>query len=490
MKMQKNVSIIARSVAALVALLMLVMSLAACAKPGEDPQDTTAGPEATTVPDSETESLYEADDLPDSMQLNETITMLYGEDAENVEFFVEDEGNDSVEFAIKTRNAKVEQRLGVTVDYIGTPGNYNNRAAYEKVVRADVAATNDYDIYAAYSMTIANCAYSGFCANLYDYDNILNFQKSWWPKKLTSEAEIRGKLYFASGDISTNMLYMMYVIYFSKELVTDHSLTSPYDLVDTGDWTIDKMIEMIEIVAIENNDDSRIYGLVTSSNVHLDPFYFGAGLSIVDRDADGNIVISDMFSSERAINTATKLGAIFDNGKSIYENGDDAFLTNRALFEVNRARFASQKLSDVDIGFGVIPMPKYDKDQVDYSTCLGFPYTLYAISTGSARREAAAYLLEAMASESYRTVTPALFEVSMKVRYVDDPTAARMFDIIRAGVSFDTGRIFTSSLGNIPFSTFRNSVSNNESYATKSATNKKTLNGYLKLLNKKFESMQ
>ena len=134
-------------------------------------------------------------------------------------------------------------------------------------------------------------------------------------------------------------------------------------------------------------------------------------------------------------------------------------------------------------------MPKYDTDQEGYSTCLGFPYTLYAISAGSSHAEAAAYLLEALASEGYRTVTPALFEVSMKVRYVDDPTAARMFDIVRDSVSFDVGRIFTSSLSNYPFKIFRDSLTNNESYASNFTRSQAPLKAALKKFNAQFDKI-
>ena len=65
------------------------------------------------------------------------------------------------------------------------------------------------------------------------------------------------------------------------------------------------------------------------------------------------------------------------------------------------------------------------------------------ISKGTDIPEIAAYTLEAMASQSYRTVTPDLYEVAMKIRYVTDVTSQRMIDHIRDGVSFEIGRTFT-----------------------------------------------
>ena len=330
-------------VTALLLILVFALSVTACANNGKTPAETTSSGEVTATPDETTASLFEPDDLHAQLNLNETVTMLYWEDFENVEFFVEDEGSDSVEYAIKNRNAKVLARLGVEIDFVPTPGNYNNRSNFEKTVYADFSGSNSYDIYAAYSMSVANCAYSGYCANLYDY-SVINFEKPWWPKKLTSEAVINNKLYFASGDISTNMLYMMYVMYFSKPIVTDNGIESPYDCVDKGTWTIDKMIEMAAVIANDLDADNKIYGLATSSSVHYDPFFYGAGLRTLDRAEDGSLIISDLFGSERAQNTATKMAEFLNNGQCTASKGQELFRDGRALFSVNRARYASQFL--------------------------------------------------------------------------------------------------------------------------------------------------
>ena len=95
------------------------------------------------------------------------------------------------------------------------------------------------------------------------------------------------------------------------------------------------------------------------------------------------------------------------------------------------------------VDFGIAPIPKYNKDQDGYSTTLNYKYSLYMISKGTDIPEVAAYTLEALASEGYRSVTPNLYEVAMKIRYTTDSTSQRMIDHIRDGVSFEVGRTFT-----------------------------------------------
>jgi hypothetical protein len=60
-----------------------------------------------------------------------------------------------------------------------------------------------------------------------------------------------------------------------------------------------------------------------------------------------------------------------------------------------------------------------------------------------------------MGSANYRSVTPAVFEVAMKVRYNDDPQATQMFDILKDNVSFDLGRLYAATFSNHTANLFR-----------------------------------
>ena len=55
-------------------------------------------------------------------------------------------------------------------------------------------------------------------------------------------------------------------------------------------------------------------------------------------------------------------------------------------------------------------------------------------------------VLEALASESSKLITPAVFEVALKVKYSSDDKMAQMYDIIRASMTYDFGRVFTDNL--------------------------------------------
>lgn len=486
------------------ACLMLSGLLVACGTPDDGSttaQTTAAGadPNATQAPD--TASLYDAngyllDAIPADLNLGDkTLTVLYWDDVENHEFPNFETNGDAVDEAILSTNMKTEERLHIRFDYIGTPGNNDHASNYVNRVEAGQQGGEPFDIYASYSKTLGSVAIKGYCQNLLEYDDKIDFDKPWWPDKLTAEATIKNKLYFAAGDLSTNLLYMMYVLYFNKEVVENFNLDQPYDLVHSNTWTYDKFFEMASDLTAPGSPD-MMYGLSTGSNVHLDPFFYGAGLHTTERDSEGTPIISPSWSGDTAINVVNEVWTFLHNGSCTWSTsnvyglkGDEVFKQGHALFIVQRARYASKTLGDVSFDYGVVPVPKYSADQTDFSTCIAFPFTLYSIAYGAPNANEAAWALECLGSYGYRQITPALYDISMKERYAKDAESSQMYDIIRAGASFDLGRLYADDFGKYTYSLFRGAVSGDSqpAYSNQFARLSGNLNSYMELLLRSFD---
>ncbi|MCL2517321.1 MAG: extracellular solute-binding protein [Oscillospiraceae bacterium] len=440
----------------------------------------------------ETESdNFVKDNIPRDLNFGgKKVSILYWEDVSRPEFFVGEIVGEIVNDAIYNRNLIVENRLGVELTFTGTPGNNANQANFVNYASQSVmSGSGEFDIFAAYSMVGATLAVNKLTQSLLDYE-IIDFKMPWWPDSLINVAQIKDKLYFASGDISTNLINMMYCIFFNKNMLEDFKLESPYDYVLNGKWTIDKLIEMSAGVYGDLNGDNvkgeeDRFGYISQS-VSFDNFYIASGLKLIERDEEGFPVFSADFRSEKVKTILDKICAWFYNTNDAlavhiqYPNYLQVFPTGRALFFMNYASTAETSLKNVDFLYGVLPVPKYDEVQEEYITMNAFPYTLYSISRDSRNAEAAAAVLECLASENYRSVTPALFEIAMKVKYSDENIDAQMFDIIKSGISFDLGRIFTASFNNLTWSMFRQSiVDNNTNWASTYASNEKTLQASL-----------
>lgn len=463
-----------RILTAILAVIMLLPAAVSCANTN-DPE-TTQGSASTTAPEGNQggdntaeETLFASSNIPDDLKFDgETIKFLYWQDVEHTEFFVEDTNGESVNDAIYTRNERVQDQFGITLEFTGTPGNYNNQAAFiSTCTNSTQSGADAHDIFAGYSMTGATLMTKALAQDLTKYE-IIEFEKPWWPETLISKATINDAIYFTSGDISTNFLYMMYGAFFNKDMFVDlyESTATLYDLVHDQQWTLDKLIEYTTGVFNDNDGDSAAsesdrFGFVTI-NIHFDSFFTGSDLYTVVSSNDGKLALSGDLASEKAADLVSKVCSwLHDSGDCWIKNSEAIFSQNRSLFTIDRIRLASRALKDVDFSFGILPIPKYDTDQDDYKTCMAFPFTTYVLSVASNSPEAAAATLELMAYQSYLLITPALFEESMKLRYADAGDDSLMYDIIRRTVIIDIGRLLTTQVSNYSYSIFRTAVNDN-----------------------------
>ncbi len=478
-----------KAAALLLSLLMLAGALAACAeKTGENGDTTAPGSNAIAGPDITTEDpnapKYDADgylisNLPDLNFNDETVTVFYWSDVEMKEYESDGPNGEIVNDAIFTRNSHVEGKLHVQLAWEKTPGNNGNKQSFASAV-GNVYKSGDhtYDLISAYSRTTAICAENGYCAELTSLP-YLDFSNPWWPEELVSVVSIDNKVYFASGDASINVLHFMYGVYYNKDIIANKNLPNPVELVDSNQWTIDKMIEMCEGLYEDKNQDNIKdkddgYGL-TTTNFHIDAFYTGSGLRLVEQDPDKILVISEDFWSEKADTLCTKLGDWFKTQDAFMGSGyEDNFVAGNTLFSNNRCYLADRKLGNVSFKFGIVPTPKYDADQENFISVVGNPFSLYAIFTNTNDRERAAAVLECWASEAYRTTTPAQYELNMKARYSEENDDSRMYTIIKSTVCFDIGRLFNPEINDITDIYFK-AVESGQSWAAQTKKNSRTL---------------
>lgn len=477
--------------ALLLALLMTAPTFISCSDSGNngdtDTDNTTTNVSGTEdgTAEEETDSNvdengYVKDSLPELDFGGQTVNVLYWSDVENQEFEAEEFTGENVNDAIYQRNLNVEDTLGITYNWIGTPGNGGNIDAYvAKVREAYTAGDNAYDILASYSRTIMASVINGFTTNL-ESAPYLDFEKPWWPDNLLAESTINDHLYLVSGDISTNVLHMMYCVYYNKQLVEDYQLEDPTELVFENQWTLDKLVSMttdgyLDLNGNGQKDVNDQFGF-TITNYHNDAFYTGSDLKLVEHDAEKTLIVSPDFFGEKAISVIEKLGP-WESSNDVYigDNYETPFTEGRSIFTINRAHYASKALRDSELSYGIVPVPKYDEAQQNFRTVMGNPVTLYSVSANCQYVDVCAAVLECMGSNGYRLTTPAIFENNMKKKYSVDDVNAQMYDIVRESVSFELGRFMNKYLSNITDIFFAALVGNDANWGSTAAKYTKVL---------------
>ncbi len=485
----------------LLLLAMMLSAFAGCSDTTATEETDTTDPAAQTaeaeVVETEEETMYLPDDLPADLTFGGATVTTFGWSGPSlVEFYVEEQNGEVVNDAIFARNLAVEERLEIELEYHLEPGAYDQRNTWVQALSSSITAGDGaYDMSAGYSMAGASLASKGMCLPLNDLP-YLDFDKPWWPASLLDEATCGGKLYFCSGDISTYMIYYLYGVYFNQDMLAEYDMENPYDLVQGGTWTLDKMSEMSSGVYVDINGDGvkgfedRL-GYITYS-IYVDPYFFSCGLHTTEKDENDIPFLSPEFGSEKAHSVVEKVvafttseGAMVGNGAEQIDPSNNLFKEGRALFISHELTYAVNHLRDVEFTYGIVPYPKYDDAQENYVTITSFPYTLFGIPMDAKNPEMSAAVMEAMASESYRTVSPALFENAFKVKYAQDAQSSLMYDLIRSTVSFDFGRVFNNDLNSMTYSLFRNAiVQQNTNWASTIKANEKALGKMIDKLTK------
>ena len=456
-----------RFAAIALACLMLLALLAGCKKEEGDSQQTT--PPANNGQEEQTDG-YLPDSLPDDLNFDEDVTILYWTDTGMPEFDVEASG-DLVDDAIFNRNQSVQERLNITLNWTGA-----NQEQFAQTVQNDRNGEGKIDIIAGYSQTMATVTYTGNTIDLIGV-NYLDFTKPWWPDSLLNEAMVGDKLYFISGDISTNTLYWMYATFFNKTMLQTYGLEDPYTLVANNEWTVDKMFSMCKEIYTDAGEPGKdladTFGIVMP-RLSIDAFFYSSGLRTTEKGDNGELLLSPSYTGEVSQRLAEMLVELLfdseggfcvhdDTGpvNQAFANGQVAFITNRPMDAITDYGHAN------NLVYGVVPTPKWDSQQEQYLTCIGNPFTLYSISMAQSydqeRVDMLGAVLECMASEAYRKTTPALYEQTMQTRYAKDDITAQMYDICRENIVFDLGRIFGATMNNLTQTKYRGLIESGSS---------------------------
>lgn len=489
--MKKNFKTV-RFTAALLALLMLSSLFVSCVDNSGGETTTGGGSASTTLaPDASAAPETTRDTLPELDYGGTDVHIVYWENANNNEFYVEQTDGTEINDVVYRRNENVQERLGVNFAWNPQKGAKGNLESFVTYVRTGIDSGEDLGIIAVHSMVMGAVAAEGYLQDLNEIEHI-NLDAPWWPQDLVKNSTIHGNTFFVSGDISLNTLLGMEGLFFNKDMTE----TNLYEYVHNKEWTIDRMFEESKNSYRDATGDGKsfddTYGFVTYSGM-VNALCIGMGIRITDKDEEGMITFSDTYVSEKTQTILESLNTRLYNENGWYytsgwENAAISFSEGRALFTMASVRFTVNELVGSDVTYGILPTPLYNTDQESYHTLMANTYTMFGIAEGAQETSMLGAVIEAMASEGYHTVTPVVFEVALKARYSDDSADAMMFDILRETVVMEIGLVFSDQIGGIPSKALFTLVNNKSSdWMSYMKSYEKKINNYLKDLNNAFD---
>ncbi len=462
-------------IVSLLLVLVMLLSFAACNTTPVDPVDTGDATDSTTPEETTTADTM---DIQTGEQYYTASDYLPAEtfDGEEIHIWIDDGGHgyynliesqliegDIVQAAMLERNAAVEDGYDVVFNWNREYGKYRNQAEF----RQSVLAGDEYDLVGGPAL---NCNPQLVYGCFFDLANneYIDFSQPWWIEEATANQRIYNKQYTAVGYFDFLTIGRIQVYFFNDPMVIDYRLGNLYDLVNEGNWTWDKMIEMCETVSEDVNQDgvmdgSDRYGLSSRWD-----FWAGetatCGYQYITRDEEGEYVITGI--TDDLLELSDKIYPVI-TGNDIYfsrytygvhpsfpgavdSEGKTMFTNNQILFMLETLNWTGSDLLRNFGAYGILPSPKYLESQEDYGTASSAYISAICSTTGDLK--ISSIVLEALQIESYNILRPAYTVEALSYKYLSDPQAVEMLNLIFREVTTEWSYNFANAgMGNTLF---------------------------------------
>ena len=241
-------------------------------------------------------------------------------------------------------------------------------------------------------------------------------------------------------------------IYFNRSLMEKLDLDSPYALVDSGDWTMDRYLEYT--AALSGLDGEYYSYAAQNTSVYLpDLLFFSGGQRLVESKPGAFPRIA--FTSEDTLDLFTKIVAIVydENAYGNALEGISAFDSGNTLFLIDRLS-AMKTIANSKTDWGLLPLPKYSADQEGYPTLAYYEDALFfgALPTVTNVQKASDVLM-ALNITSYGMAVDA-HVTNASFLYLRDNDSIRMLDVILRNAVYDFSYTFAGANNAIPSATF------------------------------------
>ncbi|MBE6616135.1 MAG: hypothetical protein E7631_12625 [Ruminococcaceae bacterium] len=436
--------------AGLLAVILLVNTLASCGGADTEEQTDTAADTQETTPIETT--------IYDVLQPNdyEGYTFRILNNLSNVAYTnIGEEGltGESLDDAMYNRNLRVAEELNIAFQII----NHEYQDTKDTITNMVVSDDDVYDMYTLDLSHMVSHATNGFLWNTNEIDAI-DINNPWWNKTAIDSVTLCDYAFSLFGDLHVGYFETFYPAVFNKTMIKELNLPDPYQLVRDGTWTLDVMIEMM--MSVKNDADGD--GKWTTADRYPFSMYqdnapicllHTSNINLFVRDEKGVPVwnglpekylttyeklASTMFSDQH--NNAHNAGGSLGAGLPVHKHHAMMYLGNTLfLFE---PLGAVKNLRDVEFGIGIAPLPKYDEAQENYLTYIFHCANAIAIPITNPDAERTGVILEHMAAYSHETVRDVFFNTTLDFKYAQDQEGQEMLDIMFAGGTFELGYVY------------------------------------------------
>lgn len=430
---------------AAILLSVIVLSLSACGGSDSAAEVTTADTAAVESSDDPADTELK-DNLPEK-DYNGYAFKTYCRSccpSHKNGLWQEAETGDVVDDSVYRRNVTLEERFNIVMAETMLSEGEDVNALANSLLAGDCIT----DIAIPHFRFLGDLVLQGLMVDLNELE-YLDFDRHWWNKKLIDNYSIFGKSYTCYGTVDVDNITDVAIILFNKRLAENYCADNFYDLVLDGSWTIDKMSQIVRSFGEDLNGDGAI-----KFQDDLFAFTANAGFMFQFQVAmdQPTTAINDAGEPELCINTERMVNIVnkmydmvvaYEYSEVSNDVSNAAFIAGRSLFYVDKlSPCITETFRDMTDDYGIIPLPKYDEDQDEYLSHASAHSNLIGVPMINPDFERVGIILEAMASEGYKTIRPAVYDIALKQKGARDNDSSAMIDIIMAGRTGDFADLY------------------------------------------------
>lgn len=426
---------------AVILTVTLILSLFVSCSDSGDTDESTAESTADDNSTTGSTSLVGELDIPDEQFDGYEFVIFTGAPVyiNYCEADFEEPSDDAYENALYRRNRTVEDQLGVDIQQY-TVVREDRFNTYSTEVLAD---SQDFNVAFMATFQAANAVFTGLTLDINEYVYI-DLTEDWWDSASVEQLTIAGETHMVAGEVLYSDKECIWMQFFMKDVIRDFGLENPYQLVDSGEWTMDKMIEMMNVASTDVDGNgimlsNDLFGLVTHGE-NYPALWIASGETLVKITDEGDFELT--WSTERFNNVYEKIQTLMGNRENVTNNMSyivQSMLTKRTLFANAVTSDIKGSLRDGEYDFGIIPLPKYDSDQAEYYTMVAAQSDLMVIPLTNADPYTDSIILEALAYYGKEIMLPTYYDKQITYRLLRDEDSGRMLDIIFNNRVYDLG---------------------------------------------------
>ena len=444
-----------KKIAAFALTLLMLLSTVACSSGGQS-SETTAAPTVTTAPVVEETEAPETEPpmwahLPDTKLDGYTFNIIEAEAASATgvsvpQGFAEQMTGDVINDEVYKRNQSVAEHFGVTIK------STVDKAGTIKTTITNLVNAND-DSYQLIMLTPGNMQSLALQNSLYNIHDIehMDLSKPWYSQQQVEDFTIKNKLYYWMGDISYATALFGSAFVYNTTMAEQLQLPDIYELVLSGKWTLDTMIEHTANVSADLNGDTQFteaddrFALAYRATSNLMNFQYCCGEKFIEYDAATDS-FKDVFNMEKMQKLCEKVEVIYkqDNRTLLASDYIALFNAGRALIRGTYlgALFEHRDMTD---NFTPIPYPKYDESQEKYHSMMTASCLVMGIPKSVQDTASAGLICEAMSECSAGALKEAVYDRVLSYQTLRDEKSMEVLKLIVDGLIIDFGYLTDTS---------------------------------------------